>query len=239
LNLRNKPELQERLAAEYALGTLRGAARTRFRRWLREDAALARTVSEWQERLTPMVETVAPVRPHPRVWGEVAARLGPAPVATKAKRSSFWQALGLVASGAAAALVAVVLIGWPPSPAPQAAGYVAVLSNPKTQRPVLFVSASRNDAKLKVRTLDPAIQMADASLQLWALPRGGRPQSLGVIPPGSAAGESTAFLPLPAVADRALGDVPMLAVSLEPKGGSPSGLPTGPVLYSGPCVKDW
>jgi anti-sigma-K factor RskA len=31
----------------------------------------------------------------------------------------------------------------------------------------------------------------------------------------------------------------MLAVSLEPMGGSPTGEPTGPVMYSGPCVKYW
>jgi anti-sigma-K factor RskA len=47
------------------------------------------------------------------------------------------------------------------------------------------------------------------------------------------------MLPLHAVADRSLGDVPMLAVSLEPMGGSPTGAPTGPVMYSGPCVKVW
>jgi anti-sigma-K factor RskA len=48
-----------------------------------------------------------------------------------------------------------------------------------------------------------------------------------------------ATLQLAAPADRALGDIPLLAVSLEPKGGSPTGAPTGPVLYSGPCVRYW
>jgi len=46
-------------------------------------------------------------------------------------------------------------------------------------------------------------------------------------------------LKLVAVADRSLGDVPTLAISLEPPGGSPTGQPTGPVLYTGPCVKYW
>ena len=46
-------------------------------------------------------------------------------------------------------------------------------------------------------------------------------------------------LKLVAAADQALGDVPALAISLEPPGGSPTGQPTGPVLYSGPCVKYW
>jgi len=75
--------------------------------------------------------------------------------------------------------------------------------------------------------------VSDASLELWALPRGGKPKSLGLI------SGNKGVLQLAAVADKALADVPMLAVSLEPKGGSPTGSPTGPVLYSGPCVKDW
>jgi len=44
---------------------------------------------------------------------------------------------------------------------------------------------------------------------------------------------------LPAPADQSLGEIPVLAVSLEPRGGSPTGAPTGPVLFTGPCVKYW
>jgi anti-sigma-K factor RskA len=99
---------------------------------------------------------------------------------------------------------------------------------------VLFVSAGRQDRQLRVRRLDPGIQVSDASLELWALPKGGKPKSLGLV-----ASADKSVMQLPAVADLALGNVPVLAISLEPKGGSPTGLPTGPVLYSGPCVKDW
>ena len=67
-----------------------------------------------------------------------------------------------------------------------------------------------------------------------ALARGGKPKSLGLV-----ASADRSALKLASGADTALKDVPMLAVSLEPKGGSPTGSPTGPVLYSGPCIKDW
>lgn len=228
MNHRDKPELQERLAAEYALGTLRGPARARFRRWLREDAALARTVSEWEARLAPMAETVAPVRPAQRVWKEIEAKLRPQ------EPRAFWRGLGLVASGAlAAVLFMAVVLPVLRTPAGEAS-YVALLSDPKTQRPVLYVSAGRQDRQLRVRRLDPGIQVSDASLELWALPKGGKPKSLGLV-----ASSDKSVMQLPAVADLALGNVPVLAISLEPKGGSPTGLPTGPVLYSGPCVKDW
>ncbi len=227
MDFRNKPELAERLAAEYALGTLRGRARTRFERWIREDGAIARAVSEWEARLAPMAQAVAPRQPPARVWRGIEVRLG----RVEPQRRSFWKAIGLVASGAAAAAVFMAVVLPPQKPA--AAGYVAVLSEPKTQRAVLLVSASRQDNRIKVRALGTAIQVADASLEIWALPKGGKPRSLGLVP----GQEGT--LALAGTADQVLSDVPMLAVSLEPAGGSKTGAPTGPVLYSGPCVKDW
>jgi len=130
-----------------------------------------------------------------------------------------------------AALVAVAVLlplGKP------TASYVAVLSEPKTQRPVLLVTAPRTGSALEIKRLDPGIQVSDRDLELWALPAGGKPRSLGVLP----AGEKSQIR-LAAVADQTLADVPALAVSLEPRGGSPSGSPTGPVLYSGPCVRQW
>jgi anti-sigma-K factor RskA len=240
LNYKNKPALQERLAAEYALGTLRGPARKRFRCWLREDAAIARAVAEWEARLAPLAQTVSPKRPPARVWNEIQARLGPSN--SPARKAPFWRALGLLASGAAAALlfmmVAVPTLLGPSRPA-SSTGYVAVLSDARTQKAVLMVSARRTDTELRVVTLDPAIQVSDASLELWALPKGGKPKSLGLISDADKPGANRAQLRLSAAADKTLSDVPMLAVSLEPRGGSPTGSPTGPVLYSGPCVKDW
>jgi anti-sigma-K factor RskA len=165
------------------------------------------------------------------------ARLGPANFSEKKK--SFWRGLGLVASGAAAALLLITVL---PSLFPfSAAGasYVALLSDPRTQRPVLIVSVRRNETLLRVRTLDPAIQVSDASLELWALPKGAKPKSLGLISDDARPGANRVVLRLAAVADKTLSDVPQLAVSLEPRGGSPTGSPTGPVLYSGPCVRDW
>jgi len=101
LNYRDKPELRERLAAEYALGTLRGRARERLRSWLRDDAELAREVAAWEARLAPMAQAVEPVTPPARIWAGVERQLGGA----AHKPFSFWKTLGLIASGAAAALL--------------------------------------------------------------------------------------------------------------------------------------
>jgi anti-sigma-K factor RskA len=249
MRYRDKPDLLDRLAAEYVLGTLRGAARARFARWLREDAALARRTEEWSARLSPLARSVRPVRPPARVWRAIEARLrAAAPGGGLWNSLSFWRGLGLLASGAAAAMVVAIVTVGPgaPQPAPppvvlrvpsdvMPASYLAVLTDPKTRKPMLVVSAMRTSDELHVMTLDPSIHVPDKSLELWAvMPAGQAPKSLGMV----GKGHST-MLPLHAAADRSLSDVPMLAVSLEPMGGSPTGKPTGPVMYSGPCVKVW
>jgi anti-sigma-K factor RskA len=147
---------------------------------------------------------VQPVAPPARVWPKIEQRL--------AFRKPFvLEALGLVASGAAAALIAVAVLCRSAS----SRSYIAVLSDPKTSHAVLIATAERGDTALHVTTLDPAIHVAGRSLELWALPRGGQPRSLGLV-----AGQK-AMLKLAAAADQSLGDVPALAVSLEPRAARP------------------
>jgi len=247
MNCRNQPQLQDRLAAEYALGTLRGRARSRLQRWMREDAALARAVAEWEARLGPLALAVRPVAPPARVWDAIRARVGSTPRAGLWDSLAFWRGLGLAASGAAAVLLAAVALISPqppvPAPAPvvlkvpsteMAAVYLAVLSDPKTNKPLLLVSAGRHSDQMQVRTLDPSIRVSGKDLELWALPAGKAPRSLGVL--GDA---ERAMVKLASAADQSLADVPTLAISLEPKGGSPTGRATGPVLAVGPCIKFW
>ena len=226
MNCQGKPELRERLAAEYALGTLRGRARERLKRWMRDDPELRKAIQAWETRLAPMAQLVAPVEPRARVWRQVERQL------ESRTKSSWGKALGWMAAGAAAAMVAVAVLL--PLQGDSTAAYVAVLSDPKTNRPVLVATAERADKVLRVNVLDPAIHVAGRSLELWALPQGGKPRSLGVL-----SNQERGALKLLAAADQALADVPALAISLEPAGGSPSGQPTGPVLYTGPCVKYW
>jgi anti-sigma-K factor RskA len=247
VRLSGKPELQERLAAEYALGTLRGLARARFARALREDAVLARAVAEWEARLAPLADAVPAVQPPARLWRAIEARL-PAARARLWESVAFWRGLGLATSGAAAVLLAAVATLQPPAPVPAPAPvvlkvpsaemaevYLAVLQDPKTQKPLLLASVNQRSDQMQVRTLDPSIRVAGKDLELWALPAGGgAPRSLGLI----GAGER-ATVRLAALAERSLADVPALALSLEPQGGSPTGAPTGPVLAAGPCVKFW
>lgn len=251
METRQKPELQDRLAAEYVLGTLRGPARSRFQDMMIHDASLRIKVEAWQSRLVPMSVAIEAVRPPKRVWDTILRRTAPQSIPTAQaglwNSLAFWRGIGLAASGATAALLASLIVFAPeaprPAPAPQIvrapaselpAAYFAVLSDPKSQKPVLAVLATRNSDQLLIRRLDASIAVPGKSLELWALPPGRAPQSLGIV-----AALEKHTLTMNAVADRSLGDVPALAISLEPSGGSPTGAPTGPVLYTGPCVKIW
>ena len=107
---------------------------------------------------------------------------------------------------------------------------VATLANEQAQA-ALVVTADRERKLLRVRVLAAAPPAPQQVLQLWAVSRDGQPRSLGVL------GRSQELtLPLPANAIG--GDVAMLAVSLEPIGGSPDPKgPSGPILYKGSWVR--
>jgi anti-sigma-K factor RskA len=220
------------LAAEFALGTLPGRVRRRLARAARADPIVAAAIAEWEFRLGVLAEAVPGITPPPLVWEGIRSRLGLAPPAGAAPAGPaprwaslrIWQGLALASFAVAFALAVTVFA--PRGEAPQDV-IVVVLAGPDA-KPVLVASAERGTRWLTVKPLAPVNLEAGRALELWALPEGAAPRSLGLIP---AAGIARVALPAPA--GTALRDVSALAVSLEPAGGSPSGKPTGPVLYTG------
>ena len=231
MNLRDNPTLREKLAAEYALGTLKGGARRRFEGYLHGDAALRRTTAEWQDRLAPLAEFAQARQPRQHVWTGIERRLGlrravPAWQFWRSDAPHAWRPLALASS--VVALVLAGLLATQSLQAPQV-DYLAMLTDDKAQ-PALVLAADRDQQLLTVRVVGGAQVPADKSLQLWAVPKSGAPRSLGLVNPHGA---------VKLALGRAIGDdVALLAVSLEPKGGSrdPNG-PSGPILYKGNWVR--
>ncbi|QXI05812.1 anti-sigma factor [Pseudomonas tensinigenes] len=214
------PALRRALAADYAIGLMSAAARRRFEQLLLDDAALRAELAQWQESLASLTET-QPEHPVPdRVWQGITARIEPQVLHVPEKRS-FWNWLRVTA--ALCSIVALVFLGSLYNR--DDARYRATLLTADAQ-PALKVEAHAD--YLQVEPLTLAAVDADRSLELWAIPADGKPISLGVIPAG---GKGKVELN---EAQKALIGKPIaLAVSLEPKGGSPTGQPTGPVLYQG------
>ncbi len=233
----SRPELADRLAAEYAAGTLRGPARRRFEALLPAHPMLREAVADWQARLMPLTGVLAPQLPPPRVWQRIETRIGGAPAAGSAASAAavaplrWWQRLGpwrgLTGAASMAALALAVLLANPPVQAP----VVVVLSSTEkgpeggAVMPASFVASFSADGRaVATRPLVPVSLAAGRTLELWAVPAEGPPRSLGLI---SADGASVVSR------NRVLKDTAALAVSLEPTGGSPTGAPTGPILYVG------
>ena len=233
MNIRHNVALRQKLAAEYVLGTLKGGARRRFEGWMHNDADLRNITADWQQRLSPMAEFAGDVPPPKSVWSGIERRLNLKASAASGWKSwlsdnlAFWRGLGMVSTGLAALLMVVVLSKTGvESPS---ISYVATLTDDKAQNALVVTADTRNHA-LDVRVINSAQVAADKSLHLWAVPKSGNPRSLGVL-----ADNRGHFV----LAENAISaDVAVLAVTLEPKGGSPDpNGPTGPILYKGNWVR--
>jgi anti-sigma-K factor RskA len=233
----SRPELADRLAAEYVAGTLRGPARQRFETLLPAHPNLRDAVRAWQDRLMPLTLVLEPQQPSPAVWKRIEQRIGAAPAAPAAvpaggwRQLAFWRGLAGLASTAAVVLAVVLAVPQPAQPpivvvlgpaAPPADGGVV---------PASFVASISPDGRSMVTKPIANVRLeSNRSLELWAVPkaRAGQPaegpRSLGVV---SADGATVVQR------GKVLDDVDALALSLEPSGGSPSGKPTGPILYVG------
>ena len=228
-----EPERLDALAAQYVLGTLSRAARERLARLARGNETIAAALRAWENRLLPLAESLPPVAPPERVWPAILDRIqGQRESGSIWANLGLWRGLTLAGFATAMALVVVLLTPRPETPIET---LVVVLAG-QDARPALLVSADRSGRTLMVKAIAPVQPAGDRVLQLWALPEQGSPRSLGLIPATGTASD-VVRLDLPASAGLVLENIPTLAVSLEPQGGSPTGLPTGPVLYSGPIQR--
>jgi anti-sigma-K factor RskA len=228
------PELRDRLAAEYVLGTLHGRARDRFDALLRYDYDLRRTVSAWESRLTPLAAAAGEIAPPARVWQAIAKRIAGGADAVWWASLAFWR--GLAVTSSAFAVILAVFIGMAPKPeAPMA--MVAVMNDDKGQ-PAMVVSwppmKTMRDPKIRIKVVQAhPVMAAGTSWEMWLLPPGkAAPVSLGLI----STDRDQEMKINSAIAQR-MGEAWGIAMSVEPANGSPTGAPTGPVIFKGQCVK--
>jgi anti-sigma-K factor RskA len=259
MKLHLNPELLDRLAASYAVGTLRGPARRRFETLTRESAVVRAAALIWQGRLASLSELQPSVQPAPAVWtrieNQVNAQLEQIVMMTnrtkdsgsRAPNWSDWLASLIVWRTASAAFVlaTVVAVTWGIGAREQLSGqiaqlqnqlqtipqvsYVAVLSDSNAAASMLVTFDPRNN-KLTLQRVGGYQEAEDTSLQLWALAPSGLPKSLGVL------GKDKVLKLTAAESD--VRAIPTLAISLEPRGGVPSEKgPTGPVLFKGTLIQ--
>ncbi len=239
------PELVDRLASAYVLGTLSARARRRFERLQRDRSDVQLAVAQWEQRLGALAQSVPPVRPSPRVWAAIDARTRPARRAgARAGGARWWMPAGFGVGGllAGAALAVAVLVSAPallftPDQVAMRAGqklpqsYVGLLTDAQGNGKLL-ASSLRHGRTLTIKAIGPIEAPAQGRLVLWAVPAEGAPFVLGDVPPrGSATSQ------LPDTSEKLLSKVGKLVVTVE-TAAAPTA-PSGPPVYTGNCAKLW
>jgi anti-sigma-K factor RskA len=224
-------ELQQ-LAGEYVLGTLPLAARLQVERRIQEEPLLRAEVDAWERRLLPLTALAEPVEPSTKLWPRIVGNLRPQAVTDAGGWRRWWDDLRLWRSLAGLAMVAsfvlasIVLV----RPDPAQPAYMVVLVSPQERNAGYVVQASLNN-QLTLTPLEGTPVPSQKSLQFWTKGKTwSKPESLGLVTPNQPL--KVALGKLPQVESGQL-----FEITLEPEAGSPTGLPTGPILYIGRAVK--
>jgi anti-sigma-K factor RskA len=247
------PDLIDRLAGEYVLGTLQGGARRRFQQLMQRQPPVRSAVAAWESRLHKLAVSVPARAPDPRVWAGIEARTRPGAAQAAASTGGgwFWAWLAGITKAAVATAVGVAatlaVVRYAPEnfvtvdqvaqreqAMPQS--YVGLLLDSEA-RPSLLVSSTRHGTRVSVKSLRPMEAPAGKVLQVWALPKEGPAFPIGVAtltkPPGSTVFDMTD------TSEALLSKVVQLAVSVEDAPVPFGGTPSGPYLLQGHCVKLW
>jgi anti-sigma-K factor RskA len=205
-------EDDDQVAAEYVLGVTDLSQRMAAEARAKTDPAFAARITYWQQQLSGLDVEFAEM-PAPNLMPAIEARLFP-----QAPKRRWGLTFLRVAPVFAMALVAGFFFLVPAKP-----DFTATLA---AQEGDVSYQVALNDGSLTVTRVSGAAPDATHAHELWLIKGSDAPVSLGVIP---ANGEVIA------VPDAGEGII--LAVSLEPVGGSPTGQPTGPILSLGPLQK--
>lgn len=228
-------------AGELALGVLEGEGRTAAQRQVLVDADFAAAVRWWERRLGAMAEEAGSAEPSPEVWAAIEARLAsgvraaaPATLDARTRGPSGWSVATALAGLAAAAAALALYLNTPAlvqqAPEPITSGreqLIAQLSDDDGARRLAGrIDTGRSRLYLTVTGLDAEVGKAP---ELWVIPAGGTPASLGAIP------RAGSFARALQARERALLVAgATLAVTFEDDTGARHTVPTMPIVLAGP-----
>ena len=217
------------LAAEYVCGLLGAAQQAEAERLMQTDTEFAKAVEGWRHRMAAFDESAEPIAAGDALWQRIDAGLAsPLPATRPATHTGWWNSLPLwrgAAFGTAfAALLLAIGLGFAVREAQRTPAMIAVLVDGNRAGAVVHVF---NDGRAVLLPLTTIPVPADRALQVWTLPSRERgPVSVGLMQQAHTLPLTLDALPI-TKADQ------LFEITLEPKGGSPTGRPTGPILFKG------
>ncbi|MBZ9850518.1 anti-sigma factor [Mesorhizobium sp. CA14] len=217
------------LAAEYVLGVLAADERQIASRRIDTETAFARLVDAWEVRFAPVAAAYAAVEPPASVKAAIDRRLftssaSTAPGGGMWTSLAFWRGLAAAAIAALAVYAALPYVN-PLVPPPETRLVASLAADNSNVKYLAVYDAARHEVGLSLVSGDRG---AGKDFELWMIEGKNAPVSMGVIPAGP-----TARMPVAPAVQQKLAQGAVLAVSLEPAGGSPTGQPTGPVVAAG------
>jgi anti-sigma-K factor RskA len=229
----NEPERggDDLLAAEYVLGVLAADERQIVSLRIEAEPGFARIVDAWEVHLSPIADAYPESEPPATVKAAVDRRLFASPANTATEpRAGLWASLGFwrgLTAAAVAALAIYIAVPYvkPPVVEPQARLVASLSADGSDVKYLVVYDAARHDVGLSHVSGERA---AGKDFELWMIEGKNPPVSMGIIPAGA-----TAHVTVTPVVQQKLAQGAVLAVSVEPTGGSPTGQPTGPVVAAG------
>jgi anti-sigma-K factor RskA len=231
-------EQDDMLAAELVMGLLAPDARREAERREGADAAFARRVAYWRGRFADFDATAEPVAPSGDLWSAIERDVRGAAPSADASRPGLvhrlWNSLPVLRlATAVSALAAVLALGWAFTALEKAQTlaarkpvYVAILVSDTTREAGAVVNAYAG-GKIEMIPLTDINVPEGRVLEIWTLwDRAVGPRSVGLLPRAQAMQLKVEQLPPPTPGQ-------LFEITLEPAGGSPTGRPTGPILYKG------
>ncbi len=224
--------------AEYALGVLDAGERKAVETQVATTAGYAQRLAEWDTHLSPMLEEIADAAPPEYVWARIRDSLGHTAPAEPGARSrsagGIWDSLALwrwfsVGSLAAVLCMAALLAVMRPVESDLQPGDAMLSAALQLESGQTVYTATLDASRRSLIVVPTAeIQLEGRDAELWLIAGDLPPQSLGLLP-----ADRAVRLAVPEEL-RSLADASsVFAISLEPPGGSPTGLPTGPVVAQG------
>ena len=227
------------LAASWALGLAEGAELERAARLYREDAEFRAEADAWTARLAPLLDEVDDVVPPADLWTGIEGRLGGlrsandnAPLLERQLR--LWRGVTAMMTALAAAFAMLLLfrpaerVVVPGPPAVTAAAPLVAMVGEDQDQMMVVANWDPEQRRLVLAVAGEMPADRGKSHELWVVPGDGTPRSLGVMPAGK-----KMHMDLAEQIAELLRQGSTIAISVEPPGGSPTGSPTGPVMWSG------